>query len=282
MARLGVDEIADGVTRLGLSKRSSVVVHASLRSFGQVQGGAAAVVNALRRVCGTVLMMAGSGDLTRVPAPPGLIRPNNAFWNADSWEDFDLAVQAATPYRIDLPVDRWLGVIAETLRATPGAVRGPHPLISFAALGDRAEDLISHERLDLPLGSLARLAVLDGEVLLLGVDHTSNTTIHLAEQRLGRGSFYRYARHGWGLWLELPNVAGESHQFDQIEPLLRERTSETIIGKCRARRVRVRDVIDVATEMITADPTALLCREAECRCGAALRQYQSGRPEMQA
>ncbi|MBO0882963.1 MAG: AAC(3) family N-acetyltransferase, partial [Mycobacterium sp.] len=196
MSGLDVEGVASGLVRLGLGRRSSVVVHASLRSFGQVDGGAGTVVAALRRVCGTVLMMAGSGDLTRVLAPPGLVRPNNACWNAVSWQEFDDSVQAATPYRPDLPVSPWLGAVAEALRASPGAVRGPHPLISFAAVGDRATDLISHERLDCPLGSLDRLAELDGDVLLLGVGHSSNTTIHLAEQRLGMGRFYRYARDG--------------------------------------------------------------------------------------
>lgn len=274
---LDVDGIAAGLDRLGLSKQSSVVVHASLRSFGQVDGGPDTVVAALRRVCGTVLMMAGSDDLTRVLAPPGLVRPNNAYWNADTWEAFDRSVQAATPYRPDLPVSRWLGAVAESLRTRADAVRGPHPLISFVAVGDQAEDVISHERLDFPLGSLARLAELDGDVLLLGVGHTSNTTIHLAEQRLGFGRFYRYARHGSGLWVELPNVSGDSHRFDRIEPLLAERTTETMIGACRARRIRMQDVLDVATEMITAEPGALLCDDPECRCGAALRQYQTHR-----
>lgn len=273
MAALDVEDIAAGLTRLGLGRSSTVVVHASLRSFGQVAGGPATVVAALQRVCGTVLMMAGSGDLTRVKAPPGLIRPNNACWNADSWDVFDQAVEDATPYRLDLPVDRWLGVIAESLRGASGAVRGPHPPISFVALGDHADDLIRHERLDFPLGSLDRLSELDGDVLLLGVGHTSNTAIHIAEQRLGRGSFYRYARDGSGLWVELPNVPGESHRFDEIDDRLAEYTSETMIGDCRARRIPVRDVLRVATEMISADPAAMLCGDADCRCGAALRQY---------
>lgn len=275
MSGLDVEGIASGLFRLGLDRRSSVVVHASLRSFGHVDGGAGTVVAALRRVCGTVLMMAGSDDLTRVLAPPGLFRPNNAYGNAGSWQEFDDSVQAAVAYRPDLPVSPWLGAVAESLRTTPGAVRGPHPLISFAAVGDRATDLIGHERLDFPLGSLDRLAELDGDVLLLGVGHTSNTTIHLAEQRLGMGRFYRYARHCSGLWLELPNVSGESHRFDRIEPLLARRATETMIGQCRVRRIRVRDVLEVATKTIVADPSALLCDDPECRCEAALRQYEA-------
>ncbi|NYH91226.1 aminoglycoside N3'-acetyltransferase [Actinopolymorpha rutila] len=37
------DEIAAGLRRLGLNESSSVIVHASLRSFGHVDGGAPAV-----------------------------------------------------------------------------------------------------------------------------------------------------------------------------------------------------------------------------------------------
>ena len=54
------DDIAAGLVRLGLTTTSDVVAHVSLRSFGRVDGGAAAVVAALTGVCGTVTMMAGS------------------------------------------------------------------------------------------------------------------------------------------------------------------------------------------------------------------------------
>lgn len=267
--------IADGLSRLGLTDRSSVVVHASLRSFGYVHGGASTVVEALTATCGTVVMMAGSSDLTSVSAPPGLVRPHNAFDNADSWEDFDRMVEAATPYRPDLPVSRWLGRIAEALRQTPGAARGPHPLYSFVAVGDHAADVIGAERLDCQLGPLERLAQLDGDVLLLGVDHSSNTTIHLAEQHVGRGYFYRYARDRSGLWIEVPNVSGESHRFDEIEPLLRPATIETMIGACRARRIPIADLLAIAERLLRADPAALLCDDADCRCVAALEQWRA-------
>ena len=271
------EAIADGLHRLGLNGDSSVVVHASMRSFGQVDGGAAAVVEALTAACGTVLMMAGSGDLTKVPAPPGLVRRDNAYFNAASWDDFDQAVAMATPYSADLPVSPWLGQVAEQLRVTPGAVRGPHPLYSFVAVGKRAEQVIAAERLDNQLGPIASLAAIGGDVLLLGVDHTSNTTIHLAEQQVGRGRFYRYARDQSGLWIELPNVSGESHRFDDIERYLREATTETTIGNCRARRIPIADVIATTQRLIATDPSALLCSEEDCRCVAALRQLQTTR-----
>jgi aminoglycoside 3-N-acetyltransferase len=99
-------DIIAGLQQFGLPADAVVMVHSSLSSFGHVAGGARTVVDALRQVCGTVVMLAGSGDLTRLHAPPGLIRPNNAYFNASSWAEFDEAVAKATPYRPNLPVDR--------------------------------------------------------------------------------------------------------------------------------------------------------------------------------
>ena len=72
--------------------------------------------------------------------------------------------------------------------------------------------------------------------------------------------------------MELPNIPGQSHRFDAIEPALADVTREVAIGVCRARRVCVADVLAAATRLIAADPAALLCTDADCRCGAALRQ----------
>lgn len=51
-----------------------------------------------------------------------------------------------------------------------------------------------------------------------------------------------------------------------------------MIGECRARRLSTRAVIEVATSLIEADPTALLCDDPICRCGGALNQLLSRRP----
>jgi aminoglycoside 3-N-acetyltransferase len=266
------DQIAEGLGRLGLGSTSAVLVHASLRSFGRVAGGAEAVCRALVGTCGTVMMPSGTWDLTGVPAPPGLVRPHNAYFNADTWAAFDDALESAVPFTPDLPVDRWLGRISETMRLGFPHERGTHPLFSFLAVGCHARRLIEAQRLDWPLGPIEALAELGGHVLLLGVGHTSNTTIHLAEQHLGRSRFYRYAKVAAGAWTELPNVSGESHRFDEIEPALRPVTTEVRIGDCRARLIAVEDVLTCATRLIVNDPAALLCSNQDCRCGAALQQ----------
>ena len=267
-------DVVDGLHFLGLDAGSTVVVHASLRSFGSVDGGAATVADALVSVCGTVVMPSGTWDLTGVPAPPGSERPHNAARSAESWEDFDAAVARAVPFSAHLPIDKGLGAIPEAMRLGHPHVRGRHPLFSFLAVGSHAGEVVAAERLDWPLGPIEAAADLGATVLLLGVDHTVNTAIHLAEQRLGRSRFYRYAKVGEGAWAEFPNVPGESHRFDDIEPALRAYTLEVTIGSCRARAIPLHDVLRVATEAVVEDAGALLCGDADCRCGAALNQRQ--------
>jgi aminoglycoside 3-N-acetyltransferase len=264
--------IVDGLRACDLDASSAVIVHSSLRAFGHVDGGALTVCQALLDVCGTVVMPAGSWDLTGVPAPPGLVRPHNAVRNAVTWDEFDAALERAVPFTLDLPIDQELGRIPETMRRHVPHRRSMHPLLSYLAAGQHADTVITTQRLDWPLGPIEALAALGGTVLLLGVDHTANTAIHLAEQRLGRSRFYRYAKIADGAWAELPNIPGQSHRFDTIAPLLEEKTRKSQVGNCRMRCVPIADVLAAATALIQPDPMALLCQVPECRCGAAHRQ----------
>lgn len=229
------EDIVWGLRGLELGRDSTVVVHASLRSFGVVEGGANTVARGLAAVCGTVVMPSGTWDLTGVPAPPGSERPNNAALSTDSWDEFDVAVDRAVPFSRGLPVDRELGAIAEAMRVSHEHVRGEHPLFSFLAVGAHATEVIAAERLDCPLGPIDAAASLDGEVLLLGVDHTVNTAIHLAEQRLGRSRFYRYAKIADCIWAEFPNTPG------RVTGLTRSSRS-CVRSRARSRSVSVAPV----------------------------------------
>jgi aminoglycoside 3-N-acetyltransferase len=179
-------DIVHGLRVLGLHRSSAVIVHSSLRSFGNVEGGAYTVCQALLSTGATLLLPAGSWEMTGIPAPPGLLRPRNAVRTAATWQTFDEAVSRAAPFSGHLSIDKELGIIPETMRRTFPHLRSCHPLMSYLALGPYAQHLISAQRLDWPLGPLEALAERQGDVLLLGVTHTSSTAIHLAEQHLGR------------------------------------------------------------------------------------------------
>ena len=81
---------------------------------------------------------------------------------------------------------RGMGVVPELFRTWPGAVRSAHPAFSLAALGPQAQYLVADHALEEDAGDrspLGKLYELDGHVLLLGVDHWNNTSLHLAEFR---------------------------------------------------------------------------------------------------
>lgn len=268
-------DIEDGLRRIGVDESPALIVHSSLRSFGGVDGGAAAVCEALTSACRTLLLPAATWDLTGVPCPPGLVRPHNSAAVSSSWDEFDAALARAVPYSTDLPIDRELGAIPEMIRTEVACARSYHPLLSYISVGPDASALVDAQRLDWPLGPLEVLAQMGGHVLLVGVSHSSNTVIHLAEQRLGRSRFYRYAKSADHVWCELPNVPGQSHRFDDIESALADSTRETLIGVSRVRLVGAEDVVTVATRAIEEDPGALLCEEIDesaCRCAAAREQ----------
>src|SRR3954454_11559128 len=179
---------------LGLRSGDVVLMHSSMKSLGFVVGGAQAVVQAVLDVLGpdgTLVVPTHTPDNTD---PAGWQHPPvpEAWWPVirEQAPGFD---PARTP-------GRWMGVIAETVRTWPGAVRSGHPHVSFAAVGRDAAHVTDSHRLDdalgeqSPLGALYRLG---GSALLVGCGYGSNTSLHLAEWRQespprgGRGAAVR-------------------------------------------------------------------------------------------
>jgi aminoglycoside 3-N-acetyltransferase len=265
-------DIRAGLEQLGLTRSSAVIVHSSLSSFGHVDGGADAVVDALMATCGTLLLPGATSHTTGVPAPPNLVRENNASSNAPDWASFDAGLSKAAHFHQDLPINANLGMIPETVRRTRRHVRSSHPYFSYIATGAGADDLIAAQRLDWPLGPIEALWQRGGHVLQLGVSHVTNTTIHLGEQLLGRARFYRYAKPAPGVWMEVPNIPGASHRFGEIEPHLRSSTRQIAIGACTASLISVTEVLAVTRRLIEASPSALLCDDRTCQCFAAVQQ----------
>lgn len=165
---------------LGVSRGSLLLVHSSMSALGWVCGAQQTVIAALRHVLGP------EGTLVMPAHSAGLSEPS--YWQnppvPDSWWPVIRAQMpafdpAATP-------TRGMGVIAEAFRALPGVRRSNHPTASFAALGPLAEEICGTHDLEdglgngSPLGAMYRLG---GDVLLLGVRHDSNSSLHLAERR---------------------------------------------------------------------------------------------------
>ena len=80
-----------------------------------------------------------------------------------------------------------MGVVADTFRRLPEVLRSDSPH-AFAASGPLASRIVAPHPLSLPHGPdspVGRVHELGGHVLLLGVGHTADTTVHLAEYLAG-------------------------------------------------------------------------------------------------
>lgn len=165
---------------LGVRGGTTVMVDAALSSFGYIAGGAHAVVLALLDAvgdAGTLIMPTHSGDLS-----------NPAEWQDPPVpEEWWATIRASMPaFDPDLSPTRKMGAIVECFRHVSGVLRSNHPTVSAAAVGPNAEVVVSGHELAFGLGESspqARLYDLDGWVLLLGVSHANNTSLHLAEYR---------------------------------------------------------------------------------------------------
>ncbi len=79
-----------------------------------------------------------------------------------------------------------LGQIPEAFRSWPGVKRSAHPALSFCAWGKHSDTVTRNHELHNSHGEgspLARLYELNAHVLLEGVGHDRNTSLHLAEYR---------------------------------------------------------------------------------------------------
>lgn len=175
-----VQSLVADLRELGIEGGETLLVHSSLSKLGWVSGGAPAVVDAL---------------MEAVTESGTLVLPTHTYQYSDptSWSNppvpeswVETIHESIPPFRSAVTPARAMGAIAECFRSYPGVVRSRHPELSFAAWGADAEAAVADHSFDHGLGEespLARIYERDGNVLLLGVDHMVNTSIHLAEYR---------------------------------------------------------------------------------------------------
>jgi aminoglycoside 3-N-acetyltransferase len=169
-------------------------------------------------------------------------------------------------YSPDMPVDRLIGAVPEALRNHPKAKRSMHPILSFT--GVNASKILDAQTLDFPLAPIEALAAADGWVVLLGVNHRTNTSIHLAEYRAGRKTFQRWALTRDGA-AACPNFPPCSDGFQALDALLEPITHKQLVGDAWVRVLPLRGLLEIAEAEIARNPQALLCEREGCpRCDA--------------
>ncbi len=251
-------ELKTGLAKLGLNK-NLVIAHASLKSFGLIEGGADSMLEAALASTRGIIMPTFT---YKTMLNPEVGPPRNGI-NYGSESDLNKMAEA---FQRDMPADKMMGVLPETLRKHPKAKRSAHPIQSFAGIG--ADAIINSQTIFDPFAPIRALAESDGWTLLLGVDHTVNTSIHYAEKISGRLQFIRWALLPDRV-VECCNFPGDSEGFNAIAPLVEKYTRRVNIGDALVQAVHLNSLIRVAVDLLSQNPLALLCSRKDCeRCNA--------------
>lgn len=189
---------------LGVRPGDLLMVHAGLRSLGPITGGVNTVVQALQDAIGPTGTLAAYVDF-------------EPFYDED--EEADESAVPIFDKRI-AHAARDHGILHETLRNWPGAIRSDHPDAGVVAIGPRAGWITADHPFQYGYGEgspFEKIVQADGRVLMLGAPLDTITLLHYAEHRarLPGKRIRRYRRrmppHGDWVWFE---------EFDTSEPVL--------------------------------------------------------------
>lgn len=240
--------LVDQLGALGVAEGDVLLVHTSFRAVRPVEGGPDGLIDALRGAIG----------------PAGtLVMPTMT----DGSSLFD---PAKTPTHD-------MGITAERFWRRPGVLRSDHPGASFAAQGPAAEAICAPQPLEPPHGldsPVGRVHDLDGKVLLLGVGHTENTTVHLAENVAGVPYSVEHPCvvevDGEPASVMIAETDHCCRGFAEVGAWLTAANLQRVgpVGHASAILCRSRDVVRVVVERLRDDPLRFLCAPpddcAEC------------------
>jgi len=244
------EQLIDDLKELGIHAGDHVLVHASLSQIGQVDGGAPSVIEALL----TVLTEQGT-----------LLMPS--FQNGSQFE----LLSAGVCFDLrNSPSE--LGLISETFRKMSTVKRSLNPTHCVAAMGAKADEILSDHQLckvSTGYGSpYEKNALCGGKILLLGVDHTANTTLHFVENtngaptlgtRLFTAEVIDDLGHKHAVEM-LSHRPGLKRCYTTVEPLLLAAGLQTNgkIGDADCRLINASGIIEIVGKKIQANPLFLI------------------------
>jgi len=242
MLRLASSALRGQLRALGVTPGSVLLVHTALSRIGPVERGPLGLIEALVAAVGPAgtLVMPSMADDDDVP--------------------FDLARSSCGA----------VGVVADTFWRMAGVLRSDSPH-AFAALGPHAERITRAHPVDIPHGldsPPGRVYQLDGQVLLLGVGHDADTTLHVAEHLAGVR--YRQPKHatvlkeGKAKRYDYGETDHCCERFALLDGWLGERQRRSRVGNAEARLARSRDIVGAALTRLQQDETVFLHPAGVC------------------
>ena len=249
--QFGIDEFVELLWEIGVEKGDGLLIHSAFRGFKKSGLTPDGVVTALLKAVGT------KGHL---------MFPT--FTSMDA-KEFDPATSVCAT-----------GIIPETARKRSGGIRSLHPSQSMTVFGPKAKELSEDHLLyrAFGLGSpIDRFTQMGGKVLLLGVGHVANSTIHLAEEYAGIPKV-PFQDPPQIIKVKLLDGSTKDHQVDSSSScsvgfgaaeygLRREGSIRDcfILNGVMIQLMRGLDIIKSVGELIQEKADILLCTRPECR-----------------
>jgi aminoglycoside 3-N-acetyltransferase len=253
-------DVVAGLRSLDLGARP-VCLHASLSSFGNVVGGAEAIVDAFADAGCT--LMVPSFSFRFLVLPTEALRPARNAWDYERPPNLEAAATFTPEAR---EIDARMGAVAEHVVAHPERVRGDHPLCSFTAIGAEAGGLVGGQTWEDVYAPLRSLAAHEGAVLLAGTRLTSVTLLHEAEHAAGRTLFRRWALGSDGVTRMVP-VGSCSNGFEKLAPILAPLATTTIVGASSLVSYPAAAALESSANAIRETPELTRCANPDCvRC----------------
>ena len=251
------DRLAGQLRELGVAAGGVLLVHCAFSAVAPVEAGPRGLIAALRAALG----------------PEGTLAMPS--FTEDDDRPFD-------PLTTPCP---GMGVVAETFWRLPGIRRSDSPH-AFAAVGPAAAAITAPHPPDdpqAPDSPVGRIHELKGQVLLLGVGHDANTTIHLAESLAGVR--YRRRKHvtlrgeSGPVRIDYAEIDHCCQRFELVDGWLdaEGRQLRGQVGHAEARLARSRDIVAAVLARLREDETVFLhppgvdveCDEARASLAAA-------------
>lgn len=155
-------QLKDQLESMGLKGDETILIHSSMKSIGEVDGGADTVLDAWMEYFKDGLLLLPTHTWKTVNA-------DNPVYNPQT-----------TPSCV--------GLLTNMFMKRDGVIRSLHPTHSMAGYGKNAAEYLAGEEYNntpcTPGGCYDRLRDAGGKVLLVGVGHERNTYIHSVEEVL--------------------------------------------------------------------------------------------------
>lgn len=249
-ASINRERIVGDLRNLGISTGDIVLIHSSLKAIGRVEGGPDAVIDAFLDAIG----------------PEGTL----VFPSFQAGSEHELARNACVFDVRSTPTGT--GLIPDTFWRRPGAIRSLSPTHCMATCGKRAVELMSgHELCKVSTGRnspFEKIAAFHGKIVLLGVTHAADTTLHYIENTYGaptvcRELFKPTVINCAGQAIVVPthpHMPGLRRRYERVEDILLAAGLQKngMVGRALTRIVDAAGMVCVIGEKIRRNPLFLI------------------------